>query len=692
MQKRSLLVHLIFLLYGLGMGLAAKANELNPGMTLTELEYEIADHPRRVNEWARKTFATMDRSKVPDQWVKILATIFLSSAAVGEDRSATASQYKKDVDDALQMSRQIRAWQEYDIFQSLTNQIKFAHNFDAFLVEELKLLNFLFKSAPTDVALIRLTQIANALSSHGRRAAARKYANQAKLILKEKQDISEFRREAIHGSIALILMDDDDTRENSEELFQEATQYFKRVGRRHLLAQTTYNYAANTVFQGKAATEELQKAIGYMELGITAAQQIDDPGIGGQSRALLAHALNRLRKFAEAETVALEAIAFLHGSHDLGTISASIAAGTAELELKKYEQAKTNLTRAEELVEEIPSTPLYLRVELKKNLSQLSFANQSFDKAFRYQIEYYYLDSEWNRQGKKASLAARRELGFAGDDERLADEEGRLLSYSSWAMGLSLALSLLCIVAVYRKNRTIRKLEVDFETQTLQRSFPPKMVEEFMLGRSTLDESSHSRLVTVLFADLVDLGKVCDKLGAERVTRLLNQYYTRMSGIIFDHEGMLDKYMAQGVSVIFGVPHKTAGREQAIRALHCGIEMMQALKDLNAEWKKEFGVSITMRLGLCQGEAVVGAFGTDSRKEYSAVGSTVHLAAALQEHAEPEQILLTESLAQFFKGDCEEVGELVAESGGKPVVVFTYPWQLEADEKDDKGSEVEAAS
>lgn len=690
MQKRSLLFNLIFLLMALGTGHAAKANELNPGMTLTELEYEIADHPRRVNEWARQTFATMDRSKVPDQWVKILATIFLASAEVGEDRSTTASQYKKEVDDALQMARQIRAWQEYDIFQSLTNQIKFAHNFDAFLVEELKLLNFLFKNAPTDVALVRLSQIANALSSHGRRAAARKYANQAKLILKEKQEISEFRREAIHGSIALILMDDSETRENSEELFQEATQYFKRVGRRHLLAQTTYNYAANTVFQGKASNEELQKAIGYMELGIRAAQEIDDPGIGGQSRALLAHALNRLRKFAEAETVALEAIAFLHGSHDLGTISASIAAGTAELELKKYEQAKTNLARAEELVEEIPNTPLYLRVELKKNLSQVSFASQSFDKAFRYQIEYYYLDSEWNRQGKKASLAARRELGFAGDDEGLADEEGTLISYSSWAMGLSLALSLICIVAVYRKNRTIRKLEADFETQTLQRSFPPKMVEEFMLGRSTLDESSHSRLVTVLFAELVDLGRVCDKLGAERVTRLLNQYYSRMSGIIFDHEGMLDKYMAQGVSVIFGVPHKTAGKEQAIRALHCGIEMMQALKDLNAEWKKEFGVSITMRLGLCQGEAVIGAFGTESRKEYTAVGSTVHLAAALQEHAEPEQILLTESLAQYFHGDCEEVGELVAESGGKPVVVFTYPWQLEKEEKDDKG--VEAAS
>jgi class 3 adenylate cyclase len=681
MQQRILWFPLMLILVSLLKGGTVSANELNSGMTLAELEYEVADHPRRVNEWARQTFATMDRSKAPDQWVKILATIFLASSQMGEDRNATASQYKKDVDDALQMSRQIRAWQEYDIFQSLANQVKFAHNFDAFLVEELKLLNFLFKSASTDVALIRLSQIANSLSSHGRRAAARKYANQAKLILKENQRINEFRREAIHASIALILMEDPETRESSEELFQEATQSFKKAGRRHFLAQTTYNYAANTVFQGQSSGEEMQKAIGYLELGIAAAQEIDDPGIGGQSRALLAHALNRLRKFSEAETVALEAIAFLHGSHDLGTISASIAAGTAQIELKKFEQAGTNLTRAEEYVEEIPTTPLYLRVELMKNLSQLAFANKSFDKAFRYQIEYYYLDGEWNRQGKKANLAARRELGFAGDDERLADDDGSLLSYSTWAMGLSLALSLVCIVAVYRKNRTIRKLEVDFETQTLQRSFTPKLVEEFMLGRSTLDESSHSRLVTVLFADLVDFGQTCDKLGAERVTRLLNQYFSRMSAIIFDHEGMLDKFMGQGVSVIFGVPHKAAGKEQAIRALHCGIEMMQALKDLNADWKKEFGVSITMRLGLCQGEAVVGSFGTDIRKEYTAVGSTVHMAAALQEHAESGQILMSESVAQFFTGDCERVGELVAEGDGKPLAVYTYPWQLESEDK-----------
>ncbi len=681
MQQRILWLPFIPLLLSLIFGSAARANDLHPGMTLAELEYEIADHPRRVNDWARKTFVTMDRSKTPDQWVRVLATIFLASGQMGEDRNVTVSQYKKEVDDALSMARQFRAWQEYDIFQSLANQVKFAHNFDAFLVEELKLLNFLFKSASTDVALIRLSQIANSLSQHGRRAAARKYANQAKLILKEKQEISEFRREAIHGSIALILMEDIDTRKSSEELFQEATQYFKKAGRRHLLAQTTYNYAANYVFQGRSSNEELQKAIGYLEQGVAAAQAIDDPGIGGQSRALLAHALNRLRKFGEAETVALEAIAFLQGSHDLGTISASIAAGTAEIELKKYEQAKVNLNRAEELVEEISSTPLYLRVELKKNLSQLSFANKNFDKAFRYQIEYYYLDSEWNRQGKKASLAAKRELGFAGDDERLAEEDGSMLSYSNWAMGLSLALSLGCIVAFYRKNRMIRKLEIDFETQTLQRSFPPKLVEEFMLGRSTLDESSHSRLVTVLYADLFDFGPTCDKIGAERVTRLLNQYYSRMSSIIFDHEGMLDKFMSQGVSVIFGVPHKTAGKEQAIRALHCGIEMMQALKDLNADWKKEFGVSITMRLGLCQGEAVVGSFGNDIRKEYTAVGSTVHLAAALQEHAESGQILLSDSVAQYFKGDCERVGELVPEADGKPLTVYTYPWQLETDDR-----------
>jgi class 3 adenylate cyclase len=678
MQYRILWFPITLLLLSLAAYSKVSADELRSDMTLAELEYEIADHPRRVNEWARQTFATMDRNKAPDQWIRVLATIFLASAQSGEERSVTAARYKKEIDDALPMSRQIRAWQEYDIFQSVANQLRFGHDFDAYLVEELKLLNFLFKSASKDVALIRLSQIANNLSQHGRRAAARKYANQAKLILKENKEISEFRRESIHGTIALILMEDVATQKSSEELFEEATQAFKKTGRRHLLAQTTYNYAANSVFLGQSSPEKLQKAIAYLALGITAAHEIKDTGIGGLSRALQSHALNRLRKFREAETVALEAIAFLHGSHDLGTLSASIAAGTAALELKKYEQAKIHLTRAEELAEEIPTTPLYLRVELKKNLSQLSFANQSFDKAFRYQIEYYYLDSEWNRQGKKASLTARRDLGFTGDDEPLVGDGPMPLTYATWAMSLSLALALICIVAVYRKNRTIRKLEVDFETQTLQRSFPPKLVEEFMLGRTTLDESSHSRLVTVLFADLVDFGTICDRLGSERVTRLLNQFFSRMSAIVFDHEGMLDKYTGHGVMVVFGVPHKTAGREQAIRALHCGIEMMQALKELSEEWKKEFGVSITMRLGLSQGEAVVGSFGSEHRKEYTAVGSTVHLAAALQEHAESGQILLAEAVAQYFKEDCEHLGELVTEADDNPLAVYRYPWQLDA--------------
>ncbi|MDQ3233453.1 MAG: hypothetical protein M3Q07_16665, partial [Pseudobdellovibrionaceae bacterium] len=250
MQHRILWIPAWLLLLSLLGASPAQANELSPDMSLSELEYEIADHPRRVNEWARPVFATMDRSKAPDQWVKILATIFLSSSQMGEDRAVTASQYKKEVDDALGMSRQIRAWQEYDIFQSLANQLKFGADFDAFLVEELKLLNFLFKSGSIDVALIRLSQIANTLSTHGRRAAARKYANQAKLILKENKDISEFRRESIHVTIALILMEDPDMQKNSEELFENATKIFKKNGRRHLLAQTTYNYAANTVFQG----------------------------------------------------------------------------------------------------------------------------------------------------------------------------------------------------------------------------------------------------------------------------------------------------------------------------------------------------------------------------------------------------------------------------------------------------------
>lgn len=689
LPNRAFWFSTLLLILSLLQGTKTTAAELNADMSLSELEYEIADNPRVVNDWARKVFAGMDRSKVPNLWVKMLATVLLSAAQMGEDRALSVAQYKKEIDEALTLSRQIRSWQEYDLFQSITNQTRLRNDFDAYIVEELKLLSFIFKNASIDVALIRLSQIANSMQGQGRRAAARKYANQAKLILKENKQVSDFRRQSIHVSIAMILMEDEDTQKSSEELFEDATRQFKKMGRRHVLAQTTYNFAASEVFRGRnnSTPQELQKAIGYLELAIAAAHDIGDASIAGLSRALLAHALNRLHKFVEAEKTATEALESLQDSHDIGTISASIAAGTAQIELKKYELAKINLTRAEDFVEEVPSTPLYLRVELKKMLSQLSFANKSFDKAFRYQVEYYYLDSEWNRQNKKSTAQA-RDAGFQTDDERLSGTD-KAETFRSYGLGFFLASILLAVgslTLVFRKNRKIRQLEIDFETQTLKRSFPPKLVEEVMLGRSNLDESAQTRLVTVLFADLVDFGPIVDKLGSDRVVRLLNSYFSKMSAIIFDHEGMLDRFTGNGVMVVFGIPHRMAAKEQAIRSLHCGIEMMQMLKDLNVEWKKEFGFSIQMRMGLCQGEAVVGSFGTAARREFTAIGSTVRMAQAVQNLAQPEQILLSESMARFFPDDCEQAGEWRSKS------VFSYPWQLEkADEAPASDQAIEPA-
>ncbi len=680
----ALLIQLLFL----ARPCFAKEVELSSDMSIGELEFEIADDPRVVNEWARRMLMNLDRLKAPDQWVRVLAAIIISSNQMGEDRNTLVSQYKKEIESAVSLSKQIRLWQEYDLFQSLANQIRFGNDYDTYVVEDLKLLSFLFKNAPVDVALIRLSQIATSLSERERNAAARKYANQAKLILKENPQISDFRRQSINIAIALTLMEDPESQKAAQELFEEATKNFRKLARRHYLALTSFSYASHIVYERSPAKSpmELERAIGHLELAIAAAQLINDPILIGQSKAVIAHALNKLRKYSDAEKMALDALAVMKDNNEVATISASIAAAAAQIQLKKYAEAKDNLTNAEDLSDKSKSTPLPLRVDLKKLLSELSFANKNFDKAFRYQIEYYYLDNELNRRGKSPSSSrSKSDTNSQADEDHLtgrSKSDGPQL-YGLWMALASLLFAIGGVALLIQKNKKIRKLETEFETQTLQRSFHPKLVEEVMLGRSQLDETVQTKLVTVLFADLVDFSSIAGKIGAERVTRLLNSYYKVMSRIVFEHEGMLDKFTGNGVMVIFGVPHTMAGKEQAIRSIHCAVEMMQGLTALNKKWNKELGTQISMRIGMCQGETIIGSFGTEQRSEYTAIGSTVHLAAKLQQHAQPGKISLSASLAKFFQEDCDAAPELLLPNSNQSIPVFEYPWRAESEADED---------
>ena len=146
---------------------------------------------------------------------------------------------------------------------------------------------------------------------------------------------------------------------------------------------------------------------------------------------------------------------------------------------------------------------------------------------------------------------------------------------------------------------------------------------------------SEVRLVTCLFVDVVGSTDATVRLGPERMQRVLGQAFAAMSGIIEAHGGTVEKYVGDAIFALFGVP--TAQADDPVRALRAA--------DACARWSPErsIGLPFAIRVGIETGEALVNLDALEERQRI-AVGECVNLAARLQQHAQPGQIIVGPTL------------------------------------------------
>lgn len=133
---------------------------------------------------------------------------------------------------------------------------------------------------------------------------------------------------------------------------------------------------------------------------------------------------------------------------------------------------------------------------------------------------------------------------------------------------------------------------------------------------------------TILFADIRDFTLIAGQMPAHDVVALLNEYFESMVDVVFDHGGTLDKYLGDGLMVIFGAP--VAQVDHADRAVHCARAMVDALERLNQRRAGRGQQPIHVGIGIHSGPCVVGSIGSSRRLEYTAVGDTVNLASRIE--------------------------------------------------------------
>jgi adenylate cyclase len=170
--------------------------------------------------------------------------------------------------------------------------------------------------------------------------------------------------------------------------------------------------------------------------------------------------------------------------------------------------------------------------------------------------------------------------------------------------------------------------------------------------------------VTVLFGDIRNFTQLSEHLDAHEVVRLLNEFFTAMTGVIFAAGGTLDKYIGDCVMALFGAPVPAAGDTE--RAVQAAINMQREVERLNTQ--------IRIGVGLHAGHAVVGNIGSAQRLQYTAIGDTVNVAARLCSLALPGQIVVSEDVRNSAAGSFQPMGEVELKGRRQRLNAYSLLW------------------
>lgn len=200
----------------------------------------------------------------------------------------------------------------------------------------------------------------------------------------------------------------------------------------------------------------------------------------------------------------------------------------------------------------------------------------------------------------------------------------------------------------------------------------PAVVEELIANPSKLRLGGERKQLTVLFSDIEGFTTLSEGMDPEMLVSLLNEYLSAMAGIVFKHNGTLDKFEGDAVMAFWGAP--VHDEQHALHACRCALAMQQTLAEIRDAWKRDGKPQFLARIGVNSGEMVVGNMGGEEKFDFTVIGDAVNLASRLEgaNRYYKTEIIIGESTYEAVKDQmlCRELDLVTVR--GRSVPLRTY--------------------
>ena len=229
----------------------------------------------------------------------------------------------------------------------------------------------------------------------------------------------------------------------------------------------------------------------------------------------------------------------------------------------------------------------------------------------------------------------------------------RFVSDTAWRTQtvLLLLLTLVLAAAVSRSRSLLKRQVADHLARAnLARYFSPNVVDVLASAGPT-ETAARQQRVAVLFADIRGFTRISETIGAARTMAFVQGFHERVTRVIFEHGGTLEKYIGDAVMATFGTP--SPGPDDATRALRCAVRLAAETSRWSAERAARGELPVEIGIGVHYGNAVVGSIGDRQRLDYLVIGDTVNVTSRLERLTREidAQIVITDELVTQVRAE-----------------------------------------